>query len=367
MVTPEGRSAERLPPDRRIPPPKPVHAPTTPTFDRLDRRLIHALYQDGRASFRLLGDVLGASEQTVARRYRRLREAGVVRVVAVPDPRRSLEHLFLRIRVRPGAAIAVARAMAARPDISWVTVSAGAGEVTCALSTASAEDRDALLLQGLPRASQVEGVATATILHVFADGQATEWHGLPDALSVEEGRLIGGASMRRRGGRAGDAGGAALGPEDDDLLRVLTRDGRASWRTLAAVTGRSEAQVARRVEALLASGALFTDVEVAPVLLGFRTWAMLWVSAAPGALDRVGTAVARHPETAYVAAVTGTSNLVVSVLCRDNDELYRYLTRRVGTIEGVRDLEVVPAMRVVKQQGSLMDGDRLPDPLADRA
>jgi DNA-binding Lrp family transcriptional regulator len=338
----------------------------TSTIDRLDRRLIHALFEDGRVPFRVLGEVLGVSEQTVARRYRRLREAGVLRVVVVPDPRRSPENIFLRIRVRPGAAVAVARAMANRPDTSWVTVSAGAGEVTCALSTTSTEDRDALLLQGLPRASQVEGVETASILHPFVDGQATEWHGLPDGLSPEESRRLGGSSMRRRGGGS-DAPGATLGPEDDDLLRALTRDGRASWKALAAATGRSEAQVARRVEALLASGAVFTDVETAPVLLGFRACAMLWISAAPGALDRVGKALSVHPETAYVAAVTGTRNLVAYVLCRDVAELYAYLTRGVGPIEGVRDVEVAPTMRVVKQQGSIMDGDRLPDPLAEPA
>jgi DNA-binding Lrp family transcriptional regulator len=38
------------------------------TLDRLDRQLLHALQFDGRVSFRLLADVLGSSEQTVARR-----------------------------------------------------------------------------------------------------------------------------------------------------------------------------------------------------------------------------------------------------------------------------------------------------------
>lgn len=341
----------------------------TLTIDRLDRRLVHALLLHGRASFRQLADALGSSEQTIARRYRRLREAGVVRVVVVPDPRRYPENLFLRIRIQPGAAVAVARAMAARRDISWVTVSAGASEVTCSLRTASADARDALLLQGLPRASQVLGVTTATLLHVFADSERAEWHALPDGLTPQERRRLGVGSSRLRNaadrsGRTGDAQDAPVGPEDDDLLAALFRDGRASWAAVAAETGRSEAQVARRVDALMAAGAVFVDAEVAPKLLGFRTWAMLWISAAPAALERVGHELSLHPESAFVAATTGVTNLVASVLCRDNDDLYRYLTEQVGRIDGVRDLEVVPAMRVVKQQGSLMDGDRLPDPLA---
>jgi DNA-binding Lrp family transcriptional regulator len=342
----------------------------TVTLDRLDRRLVHALLLHGRAPFRLLAEVLGSSEQTVARRYRRLREAGIVRVVLVPDPRRYPENLFLRIRIQPGSAVAIARAMAARPDVSWVTVSAGASEVTCALRTASTEARDALLLQGLPRAAQVSAVTTATLLHVFADDERAEWHGLPDGLTAPERLALSGASSRhqafaqRRRARTGDATDAPVGPEDDDLLAALFEDGRASWAAVAARTGRSEAQVARRVEALMAAGSVFVDCEVAPKLLGFRAWAMLWVSAAPSALERVGRELSLHPESAFVGATTGPTNLVASVLCRDNDDLYRYMTERVGRIDGVRDLEVVPAMRVVKQQGSLMDGDRLPDPLA---
>ncbi|MEV5322939.1 MULTISPECIES: AsnC family protein [unclassified Nonomuraea] len=56
------------------------------TADELDRRLIHALQLDARAPFSRIAEVLGVSDQTVARRYRRLRSAGLLRVVAVPPP-----------------------------------------------------------------------------------------------------------------------------------------------------------------------------------------------------------------------------------------------------------------------------------------
>ena len=61
---------------------------TVPLFplDAVDRRLLHALGVDGRASFRLIASVIGVSEQTAARRYRRLRDAGVVRVLMLPAP-----------------------------------------------------------------------------------------------------------------------------------------------------------------------------------------------------------------------------------------------------------------------------------------
>ena len=39
-------------------------------LDQLDRQLVRALQLDPRAPFSLIAEVLGVSEQTVARRYR---------------------------------------------------------------------------------------------------------------------------------------------------------------------------------------------------------------------------------------------------------------------------------------------------------
>ncbi len=57
-------------------------------MDELDRKLITKLQQDGRASNALLGRQVEVSEGTVRRRLKRLIQDGMIRVVAVPDPKR---------------------------------------------------------------------------------------------------------------------------------------------------------------------------------------------------------------------------------------------------------------------------------------
>src|SRR3954453_14298922 len=132
----------------------------TITTDGLDRRIMSALQFDGRASFRRIAQALGSSEQTLARRYRRLREAGILRVVVLPDPRASRESLFVRIRTAPGAAEPIGSALSRRlpappgaaeplgsapprrPDVSWVTLAAAGTEVRCALRADDPRDRD---------------------------------------------------------------------------------------------------------------------------------------------------------------------------------------------------------------------------------
>jgi DNA-binding Lrp family transcriptional regulator len=336
----------------------------TITVDALDRRLVHALLHDARLPFRRIADVLGSSEQTIARRYRRLREAGVVRVVALRDPRRYRENVFVRIRTKPGAAALIGDSLARRDDVSWVVLATGGTEVTCAMRSDDPRARDALILERLPKVGQVTDVSSATLLHVFGDGPSADWHALDDPLDAAESDALR-APRQRPGELAAGADEPVLTPEDEDLLRHLAIDGRMSFAALAAAVGRSEASVARRVGALLERGTLFARTEIAAALLGFHTTATLWLTVAPSSLERVGAEIAGHPEVEFSGAVSGPANLVVSVICRDNPDLYRYLTHRLGSIDAIRESEIVVAVRRLKQAGTIMDGDRLPNPLAE--
>jgi len=341
-------------------PPSPVPAePETITTDALDRRIMSALQFDGRASFRRIAKALGSSEQTVARRYRRLHEAGVLRVVVLPDPRASRENLFIRIRTTPGAAEPIGTALARRPDVSWVTLAAAGTEVMCALRADDPRDRDDLVLKNLPRLNQVTDVSTASLLHVFAGTGLQEWQGFGASLSEQEIAALG-ARWRRDVPVRLTADEPGLTPDDEALLGPLAADGRISYAALAAATGRNESAVARRVEALLERGLLFVDVEVAHALIGFRASATLWLTVAPADIQRVGSEIALHPEVGFVGAVSGTASLVVAVTCPDTADLYRYITQRLAPITAIRQHEVTVTVRHLKQAGTIMDGDRLP-------
>jgi DNA-binding Lrp family transcriptional regulator len=334
----------------------------TSTIDALDRRLIHALLRDGRLPFRRIADVLGSSEQTIARRYRRLREAGVLRVVVLREPRRYRENVFVRIRTKPGAAAPIGEALARRDDTSWVVLVAGGTEVTCAMRSDDPEARDALILERLPKVGQVTDVSSVSMLHVFGDGASADWQALDDPLDESEIEALG-ARAPRPGDLAAGADEPVLVPDDDELLRHLALDGRMTFSALATAVGRPEAVVARRVGGLLERGTLFVRTEIAIALLGFHTTAALWLTVAPADLERVAARIAEHPEVEFCGAVSGVANLVVSVVCRDSPDLYRYLTRRLGSIAEVRQAEVVVAGRRLKQAGTIMEGDRLPSPL----
>jgi DNA-binding Lrp family transcriptional regulator len=146
-----------------------------------------------------------------------------------------------------------------------------------------------------------------------------------------------------------EAGVVTIAPEDERLLAVLERDGRATHPELQRATGRSESAVKRRLAALLASGVVYIDVEYNPEIFDRRVAAVLWITAAPAALHSVGEALAAHDEIAHASATAGPSNIVATALARSTADLYAYLSGPLGRLEGVQHVETTPVLRRVKQ------------------
>lgn len=319
------------------------------SLDRLDRQIIHALIIDGRVPLRRIATVVGVSEQTVARRYRRMRETDAVRVVGVPDSQRlGLSDWVVRLQCVPDAAAAVASALARRDDTSWVSLTSGGTEIICTVKPASGDSRQDLLLRQLPSSRRITGIGAHSVLHLFRGG-SSHWPGATQALTPAQA-----AQLAPPPPPARPDPGPGLGPDDRILLAELARDGRASYSELARATHWHESTVRRRVEELRAAGVLYLDVDMDESAYGIGTRAHLVMSVAPARLAAVGEAMARHPEIPFVAATTGASNLVASVLCRDDYDLYRYLTERIASLDGVAAVEILPIIRTVKRAATVL-------------
>jgi len=310
----------------------------TITVDELDRQLAQCLGVDGRASLRAIADILGVSDQTVARRYRRLRSAGVLRVVGL-KARHKVGQLgwFLRMRCVPGSGEAIAAALARRPDTAWIQLLSGDTEVLCAIRGDAREEHESLLAR-LPRSSRIVAVTAYSLLHMFAGGTAAL--GFLSVLPEER------VEPLRHPVREGHV---ELGELDLALFEALGVDGRVGNADLAAALGWSESTVRRRMDQLRDVGMLYFDLEMDMPTFGFRASAWLWMSVPPSNLAEAGGALAKFPEVAYAAATTGPANLAVCAVCRDETEFYEFMTAKVGTLPGVERVETAPIIRTIKQ------------------
>ena len=317
-------------------------------LDATDRQIIHILAIDPRASFRTIAAVIGTSDQTAARRYRRMEELAGLRVLGVPDGSRlGWTDWYLRLQTTPGGADSIAEALARRSDTRWVHLASGGTEVICTLQARTEEQRDALLLHGLPGSRRVVQISAHSILHDFTPGP---WQEATRALSAAQLEML-------------SAGGTIPpvpprppvppGPEDEPLLKELARDGRASCAAVAAAIHWHESTVRRRIDELCHSGLLYFEVDIDNRVLGHNAHAILWLSVEPAWLQEAGAALVGHPEIPFAAATTGVTNLVASAVFRDTQHLYEYLTGPLAGLPGVRSVQTAPVIRTLKRTGSV--------------
>lgn len=327
-------------------------------MDVVDRKILHALCIAPRASWGRIGAAIGISDQTVARRYRVLAERAGARVTGLIDPSRAgWGRWLLRLWCTPDAAGLVAEALARRPDTSWVRVASGGTEVHCSIQTASDADPNPLLLDRLAGSRRVVSLTAYSLLHTFVGG-VPGWPGVLDALDADEQARLRDEPAPEARAEAVEVGGSPLelSPADQAILAVLGRNGRASYAELAAAAGWHESTARRRIEALTAAGLLYFDVDVDERAFGVRYHAVVWAEVAPPRLAAVGAAIAAEGNVPFAAATSGPTNLLASVLCTDSEALYRFLSERIGPLDGLNRVETAPIMRVLKRTGLVAAG-----------
>ncbi|MGW9121571.1 Lrp/AsnC family transcriptional regulator [Streptomyces sp. NPDC055663] len=324
-----------------------------------DVRIIRALQVAPRASFAALAGVLGLPEGSVKRRYRRLCAEGVIRVAGVVDPGALGQSRWLvRLRCRPGAVSAIADALAGREDVNWVVLSATGCEITCATQSRTREQREDLLGRRLPRTAAVLDIEVFALLRVFLGGRS-QWDALRGVLSPEQEAWLGGTDSAFVEAPVLTREPVRLTAEEERILDALAADGRAGLVDLAAAADSTPGRVSRRLRALLRRRVVHIDVEIAAAALGRHAQAHLWLRVHPSAVKDVGRALAREPEIAFAAAVSGPCNIHAVAHCRDLDDLFEFTTDRIGSLAGLQSMEVVPVLQHVKQAGTLLVGDRL--------
>lgn len=135
---------------------------------------------------------------------------------------------------------------------------------------------------------------------------------------------------------------------DKALIEALQRDGRLPYTKLAERVGLSEAAVRQRVQRLIESGVTQIVAVTDPMTLGFRRIAMIGLNV-EGDTRAVADTIAKIPEVDYVVLVSGSFDVLVEVVCEDDDHLLKLLNDEIRAIPGVRGTESFTYLRLYKQ------------------
>ena len=147
-------------------------------------------------------------------------------------------------------------------------------------------------------------------------------------------------------------GQPTLGSGVDDvgkrLIEELQQDGRRSYAALAKTVGLSEAAVRQRVQRMVDSGLMQVVAVTDPLQVGFHRQAMIGLRV-EGDLVRVADELAKIDEVDYVVITAGSFDILLELVCEDDDHLLRVLSERVRILPGVRATETFVYLKLAKQ------------------
>jgi DNA-binding Lrp family transcriptional regulator len=296
-------------------------------LDSLDRRIVVALQIDGRASWTDIAEACGTSVATVARRAQQLLAEGHVRVAVVPP---DINHagpadLFvIRVECQSGSAARVAEELMRREDVRLCSLVTGPFDVLAELIVRKDESLSARLLGDLHGIPGIRRMETDLLLHTYKISH--DW-------SMQ---LLTGEAHRPEDSRLHACDPSHFDDTDRALLAHLRADGRANFRAVARDLDVNESTVRRRFDALKERGCARVVTLVPAPSLGFESEIILQITVRPSRLDAVARELASYRGVRYVGSTLGTSSLMCEVILPSSSDVFEFITRTLGDLDGVQ-------------------------------
>ncbi|WP_370961192.1 Lrp/AsnC family transcriptional regulator [Amycolatopsis sp. cg9] len=311
-----------------------------------DLKLVDALQAAPRASWSTLGRALGVGAVTAARHWDALVERGDAWLTAYVGGELTarLSLAFVEIDCEPGAALAVASALAADPHVVTVEYLAGPCDLLVHVVTPTLRELGAHVPA---RVAAVPGVARArTVLSPRMFTEGSRWR--VRAISPDQREALSAKPARNRAPlRFGDA--------DRALILALGVDARASAASLAASLGVGATTVRRRLDTLLGRGAIRVRCEIARSASPAPVTVTLWLRVPPDKLETTARSLAMLPEVRMCAALTGAANLMLVLWLPSQHDTVAVEALLAAKLPWLEITGRAVTLRSVKLMGRLLD------------
>ncbi|MER7535751.1 Lrp/AsnC family transcriptional regulator [Streptomyces sp. NPDC097704] len=349
-------------------------ATASDVLDELDHLLITALQTSPRARWERIGAAVGVDASTVARRWKRLTEAGHAWMSCHPAGIGPTPPTVAVIEVDcvSGSLHGVAAAIVDDPHLITIDHVTGSRDLVL---TAVFPDQVALAryvglrLEALPGvaatrsqiASTVHAVGSRWRLDRLAPGSREDL--ARDASGAGAG---GGRGTSSGGGSSGrglpSGGGAGIGrglPSADELdlqlLDLLAQDCRQSVAALAQSSGASASTVRRRLDRFHRADALVYRCEVARYLSGWPVAVTFWGVTPPDATARITAQLITQRETRLCASLSGPHNLLLTVWLRSVEDLPSFEARLYARFPELTVTDRAVTLWPLKLAGQILD------------
>ncbi len=132
------------------------------------------------------------------------------------------------------------------------------------------------------------------------------------------------------------------------IIEQLQQEGRRPYAAIGKAVGLSEAAVRQRVQRLVDSGVIQIVAVTDPLTVGFPRAAMIGIRC-EGDMTVVADQLESLTEVSYLVITAGQYDLLVEVVCEDDDHLLEIITKHIRSIPGVVHTETFVYLKLRKQ------------------
>jgi Lrp/AsnC family transcriptional regulator for asnA, asnC and gidA len=132
------------------------------------------------------------------------------------------------------------------------------------------------------------------------------------------------------------------------IIEQLQEDGRRPYATIGKAVGLSEAAVRQRVSKLIDTGVMQIVAVTDPMQVGFNREAMIGIEV-DGDIESVADVIEKMPEVDYLVITAGSFDILLEVVCEDDEALLEVINRKIRALPGVRRTETFMYLKLRKQ------------------
>ena len=320
-----------------------------------DGLIVDALQLAPRAPWSAVGDVLGISPTTAAKRFQRLVDEGIAWVTASPGMMTSSPQCYAHVEVtcRAGTALRVANAVAAHPLAVTVEVITGAANLLVTVGAADLPTVSHYVLHHLDEVEGVLGTRTSVVTRLYSEGGSWRLRRLPQAAER--------ALLQLQASDVGEDEPAAPNglPSGTSkaIVELLTADGRMAYTEIAERLSLSPTTARRRTAELLRSGLIRIRTDVAALDAGWPVENYVRADVPVSVLRATAQQLSRMRQCRLTATVAAGPQLLQSSWLETVEEVHRLELSMSEQHPQLQIVERILVLRVIKRMGRLIGPD----------
>lgn len=140
-----------------------------------------------------------------------------------------------------------------------------------------------------------------------------------------------------------------LDDTDRYIIEAMRQDGRIAFAQIAEQLNVSPGMIRVRYNRMVSNGLIKVVAITNPLNMGYSAMTMIGIRTDGAKMLEVAKQVADFEEVIYLIVVSGRFDIIAEVVCRDHNDLLKFLTEKLYKVDGVRESETFVHLKIEKE------------------